>query len=169
MIGVKERTFTNRGSVRIEAQSNRVLPLPPPSVLEQVLQADPGRSDRNPVEYFFSNLNRSINFKSNRRMNALPEKIFLHWKFGFPLTNLVLGLLGLAIGFRGGLGRSAGIGACLLVGFGYWILYSLAISTGKSVRVSGVLTEYVHFLYVYSPPSVVLVITYLFWKRAGAN
>lgn len=165
MTDVEERNFEGGQAGRAQSQPDRVLPVPPPDVLAQVLRADPGRSDRNPIEYVYSNLKQSIQFKANRKMNALPEKIFLHWKVGFPLTNLVLGLLGLAIGFRGNLGRATGIGVCLLVGFGYWILYSLAISTGKSARVTGVWAKYVHLLYVYGPPLVILGGTYVFWKK----
>lgn len=162
---VNVRTFDTKGNVTTEKHRNRILPMPPPRVLDQVLTVDPGRSGRQPVEYSYRNLNQAIQFKHKRRMNAVPEKIFLHWKFGFPLTNLVLGLLGLAVGFRTNLGRAGGIGLCLLTGFGYWILYSFAVSLGKSARVSGFGSEYVHLAYVYGPPLIVLVGTYLYWKR----
>lgn len=98
-------------------------------------------------------------------MNAAPEKIYLHWKYGFPLTNPVLGLLGFLIGFRSKLDKTRGIGVCLLLGFSYWILFNLSISLGKSVPTTGMLSNLPPFLYVYLPSFLTVGFVLSFFNR----
>jgi lipopolysaccharide export LptBFGC system permease protein LptF len=160
------RSF-QKNTVKQTKRNQIIIPLVPPQSLARILASDPARSDRNPVEYFVSNLSQTIQFKERRHMNSVPEKIFLHWKFGFPLTNIVLGMFGFAIGLRTKLGRSAGIGVCLLTGFGYWILFSLSTSLGKSSYTTGLLSAYVPLLYVYLPALLFLAGTAYVWNRSG--
>lgn len=160
----RKRSFDKSGTVKGTSAGPRLLPLPPPRILTKILQVDPNRSDLNAIEYPLLNLLQSIQFKTKREMNATPERIYLHWKFGFPLTNLVLGIIGLTLGFRTNFGQSAGIGICLLVGFGYWIIFSMSISMGKSSFGTGFFSSFLHLVYVYSPAIVTLGLTGLLWK-----
>ncbi len=160
------RTFKNSNKVHVTSADRRVIPLVPPETLRKVLETDPLRTNRNPVQYSLSNLSQAIQFKSRRGMNAIPEKIYWHWNFGFPLMNIMLGMFGFVIGLRTKLGRSAGIGLGLITGFGYWIVFNLSISVGKSSFVKGGISTYLPVLYVYLPPVLFLTVcSYIWYNR----
>lgn len=160
---VRSRKIKQSGEVITSRIGDKVIPLAPPSVLSTVLKMDPRRNDANPVQYTMEDLNTSIQYREKRNMNATTERILLHWKFGFPMTNFIMGLVGIIVGLRTRFNRAGGVGLCLLLGLGYWILFSLSISWGK---VTGPLLEELRILplvFVYGPALIGLGVAYYFW------
>lgn len=61
-----------------------------------------------------------------------PGLVELHQKIALPLACLIMGLLGISFGLRGGRGGMlAGVGISLALGFLYYIIYSMAGALGK--------------------------------------
>ncbi len=61
-----------------------------------------------------------------------PTLIELHQKIALPLACLIMGLIGVSFGLRGGRGGMlAGVGISLALGFLYYIIYSMAGAYGK--------------------------------------
>lgn len=161
---VNVRRIKPSGEVITSREKRKIIPLAPPSVLATVMKLDPRRNDVNPVEYSLRDLYTSINYRDKRSMNATTERILLHWKFGFPLTNFILGLFGLIVGLRTNLGRAGGVGVCLLFGLSYWIVFSLSISWGK---ITGPLMTDLRILplsFVYAPALLGLAAAYAVWR-----
>lgn len=69
--------------------------------------------------------------------NALPYEVELHSRVAFPLTTLVLALLGMAVSLRQGLhgGIPAGVGISLLIAFAYLAI----MQVGSSLSTAGIL------------------------------
>jgi len=61
-----------------------------------------------------------------------PALVEMHQKLSLPLACLVMGIIGVSFGIRVGRGNlMAGVGASLLLGFLYYVLYSLSVAFGK--------------------------------------
>lgn len=160
---VRIRKIGRSGNVKSSGLEERVIPLAPPDVLATVMRMDPRQNDINPVEYRLKDLFTSLTYRSERNMNATTERILLHWKVAFPLTNFVLGLFGLIVGLRTQLGRAGGVGTCLILGLGYWILFSLSVSWGKITGPLFTNLEIFPLVFVYGPTVLALVGVYGVW------
>lgn len=164
---VVERRFTEAGQVDRREVSRRRLQLSPPGVLGTVLRNDPRRRDLHPSRYGMGDLFTAVRFRDQRGMNTLSERVYLHWKFGFPLVLPLLGLGGFLMGLYSPLGRTGGIGVSLLGGFGYWILYNTVLAMGQSpaLQARPALRTYGPLIAVYGPPLVGLTALGVFWYR----
>jgi lipopolysaccharide export system permease protein len=73
--------------------------------------------------------------------NASSYIVDLHGKIAFPLVSIILAVIGFAFSLRsersGGIAQ--GIGAGLVIGFSYWLVYAFAMSLGRS----GALTPFI--------------------------
>lgn len=148
------RRFREDGRLERREESRRGLQLEPPGVLATVLRNNPRRQDLHPSRYALGELLTAVRFRTERGMNTLSERVYLHWKFGFPLVIPLLGLGGILMGLYSGLGRTTGIGACLLGGFGYWLLYNTILALGQSPGLQShpLLAAWAPLAAVYGPP-----------------
>ncbi|MFB6344669.1 MAG: LptF/LptG family permease [bacterium] len=160
---VTVRTIGSSGDVTTSRAREKLIPLAPPEILSVVTKLNSRSNELDPIQYSFEDLYTSINYNTKRGLNTTEERILLHWKFGFPLTNSVLGLIGLMVGLRTKLSRAGGVGLCLLLGLGYWIFFSFSVSWGK---VTGPLLgslNIVPVIFVYGPAIVSLAGAYTVW------
>lgn len=81
----------------------------------------------------YGELKRSLERKRGFPPASLrPALILLHQKIAMPLACLIMGLIGVSFGLRLGRGGVlAGVGMSLILGFFYYVLYSLAGALGK--------------------------------------
>lgn len=66
--------------------------------------------------------------------DATPYAVDLHGKVAFPLVSILLAVIGIAFSLRsersGGIAQ--GIGAGLVIGFSYWLVFAFGMSLGRS-------------------------------------
>jgi lipopolysaccharide export system permease protein len=123
---VVTRTFTPEGVQRVETAAEKVMSL-------TETPEDFKLARKEPEEMSFLELREYI-AKIQRAGYKVPEYIpYLHAKLSFPFTCLIMPIIAipfaLRIGRGGGIPR--GIGASLLIGFSYFVLYNFGISLGK--------------------------------------
>lgn len=161
------RRFRPSGRVVETEHERRKLQLEPPSMLRTVLLNDPRRRDQHPSYYRLRDLLTAIQFRTHRGMNALSERVYLHWKFGFPLIVLVLGLAGMMLGLYTPYGRAWGLGIAVVAGFGYWILYNTSIALGQSTTLQTypLFVSYAPLAAAYGPPLLCLALLLGVWSR----
>jgi len=66
-----------------------------------------------------------------------PALVELHQKISLPLACLIMGFIGVAFGLKIGRGGMlAGVGTSLILGFLYYVLYSVSVAMGKQGLIS---------------------------------
>jgi lipopolysaccharide export LptBFGC system permease protein LptF len=155
--GLTVRNFRPSGAFEIENKESTQIELSGPDRLRRVFGHDPRNRDIGPEELELSLLQLMRDFRNQHDMSTSVETIYYHWKFGYPLSTAVLSLCGLLIGTKFNLTRTSGIGACILLGFGYWVLFNVALALGKSSTLSGGMVDYFFSLScVYGPQLLTL-------------
>jgi len=134
---VVTRTFTPDGVQDIETLAEKIMPL-------RETPEDFKLARKEPEEMSFMELREYI-AKIQRAGYKVPEYIpYLYAKISFPFTCLIMPIIAipfaLRIGRGGGIPR--GIGASLLIGFSYFILYNFGISLGKGGVLSPLLSAW---------------------------
>jgi lipopolysaccharide export system permease protein len=123
---VVTRTFTPDGMQSVETAAAKIMPL-------KETPEDFKLARREPEEMSFLELKEYI-AKIQKAGYKVPEYIpYLHAKISFPFTCIIMPIIAipfaLRIGRGGGIPR--GIGASIIIGFSYFILYNFGISLGK--------------------------------------
>lgn len=79
-------------------------------------------------------LDRYIRKLRSEGYDATRYETDLHGKIAFPLVGIILAIIGIAFSLRsersGGIAQ--GIGAGLVIGFSYWLVYAFGLSLGRS-------------------------------------
>ncbi len=79
-------------------------------------------------------LKRFIEKLQTEGYDATRYIVDLQGKIAFPLVSLILAVIGISFSLRsersGGIAQS--IGAGLVIGFSYWLVYAFAMSLGRS-------------------------------------
>jgi lipopolysaccharide export system permease protein len=79
-------------------------------------------------------LERYIRKLRSEGYDATRYVVDLHGKIAFPLVSIILAVIGISFSLRsersGGIAQ--GIGAGLIIGFSYWIVYAFGMSLGRS-------------------------------------
>jgi len=82
----------------------------------------------------YSELKRYIRKIQSEGYDATRYVVDLHGKTAFPLVSILLAIIGISFSLRsersGGIAQ--GIGAGLVIGFSYWIVYAFGMSLGRS-------------------------------------
>jgi lipopolysaccharide export system permease protein len=82
----------------------------------------------------YSELKRYIRKLRSEGYDATRYMVDLHGKIAFPLVSIILAVIGVSFSLRsersGGIAR--GIGAGLVIGFSYWLVYAFGMSLGRS-------------------------------------
>ena len=82
----------------------------------------------------YSELKRYIRKLQSEGYDATRYIVDLHGKIAFPLVSILLAIIGVSFSLRsersGGLAQ--GIGAGLVIGFSYWLVYAFGMSLGRS-------------------------------------
>ena len=108
-------------------------------VKQQVVDIPEGPSDfqliqRDVETMGYSELNRYIRKLQSEGYDATRYIVDLHGKIAFPLVSILLAVIGVAFSLRsersGGIAQ--GIGAGLVIGFSYWLVYAFGMSLGRS-------------------------------------
>ena len=105
----------------------QVVDLPERPTDFQVIQ-----KDADVMGYF--ELKRYIRKLQSEGYDTTRYVVDLHGKIAFPLVSIILAVIGVAFSLRsersGGIAQ--GIGAGLVIGFSYWIVYAFGMSLGRS-------------------------------------
>jgi lipopolysaccharide export system permease protein len=64
--------------------------------------------------------------------DATRYVVDLHGKIAFPLVGIILAVIGIAFSLRSERSGGQGIGAGLVIGFSYWLVYAFGLSLGRS-------------------------------------
>ena len=79
-------------------------------------------------------LQRYINKLRTEGYDATRYVVDLHGKAAFPFVTIILAVIGIAFSLRsersGGIAQ--GIGAGVVIGFSYWLVYAFGLSLGRS-------------------------------------
>lgn len=88
--------------------------------------------DIDPENTTYSDLTSYVRRLESGGYNPDRYKVNLHEKISFPFVNFIMGLIGIAFGLRNnrGIGIAKSIGISMVIGFHYWIIYSIAVSLG---------------------------------------
>lgn len=90
------------------------------------------QKDAEAMGYF--ELKRYIKRLQTEGYNTTQYSVDLYGKIAFPLVSIILGIIGFSFSLRsersGGI--MAGIGAGLIIGFSYWIVFAFGISLGHA-------------------------------------
>jgi lipopolysaccharide export system permease protein len=82
----------------------------------------------------YSELKRYIRKLQSEGYDATRYVVDLHGKMAFPLVSILLAIIGVSFSLRsersGGIAQ--GIGAGLVIGFSYWLVYAFGMSLGRS-------------------------------------
>ncbi|MCE5262889.1 MAG: LPS export ABC transporter permease LptG [Deltaproteobacteria bacterium] len=119
--------FSDRGFPEITRAKQQVVDLPEKPADFQVVQKD--------VEVMgYVELKRYIQKLQSEGYDAARYVVDLHGKIAFPLVSIILAVIGIAFSLRsersGGVAQ--GIGAGLVIGFSYWLVYAFGMSLGRS-------------------------------------
>jgi lipopolysaccharide export system permease protein len=89
--------------------------------------------EREAEEMGFWELRGYIKRLRNEGYDPLRFIVDLHSKVSSPFTSLIMALLGIPFALKGGRssGLAFGVGVSVVVGFGYWLIMSFAISLGR--------------------------------------
>jgi lipopolysaccharide export system permease protein len=134
---VVTRTFSPDGMQAVETAEEKIMPL-------KETPEDFKLARKEPEEMSFLELSEYI-AKIQRAGYKVPEYLpYLHAKVSFPFACLIMPIFAipfaLRIGRGGGIPR--GIGASIIIGFSYFILYNFGISLGKGGVLSPLLSAW---------------------------
>ena len=159
------RKFTPGGEHVTKTQDKIYFAFEPPGMLARVINHDPRRIDKKPEQFTLRGLEQAINFRQRRGMNIDAERVYWHWKFSFPLSNLVLGIIGILLGIKKGISRPAGVGYCLIIGFAYWAIYNSSLAFGQSGSLRFLVGDFSPLLFTYGPLFLYSGIIYYLWEK----
>jgi lipopolysaccharide export system permease protein len=119
--------FSEGGFPVISRVKEQVVDLPEKPADFQVVQKD--------VEVMgYFELKRYIRKLQSEGYDATRYVVDLHGKIAFPLVSIILAVIGVSFSLRsersGGIAQ--GIGAGLVIGFSYWLVYAFGMSLGRS-------------------------------------
>ncbi len=82
----------------------------------------------------YSELKRYIRKLQSDGYDATRYVVDLQGKIAFPLVSILLAVIGISFSLRSGRsgGIAQGIGAGLIIGFSYWLVYAFGMSLGRS-------------------------------------
>ena len=159
------REFTAGGEHTVESREEIYFGFEPPGLLRRIINHDPRQIDKKPEQFTLQGLEQAINFRRRRGMNTDAERVYWHWKFSFPLSNLVLGSIGLLLGIKKGISRPAGVGYCLVIGFAYWALYNSSLAFGQSGSLRFLVGDFSPLVFTYGPLFLYGGIIWYLWKE----
>jgi lipopolysaccharide export system permease protein len=114
-----------RGRMEITPFTETAIPLS-----EQV--QDFARIARSPQEMTYAQLHQYIERLESSGVKAARYRVDLQAKVATALVSLVMAMLGVSFGLRTGkAGVMIWVGACIPLGFVYWVLLSLGIQLGR--------------------------------------
>lgn len=121
------RTFRPDGSARTERAATLPYPLgqsPEDFTIERL----------NPDEASWTDLRRRIERDRRRGLDTRELEVGLWAKTSLPFVNVIMPLLALPFGIRGGRrgGTTLGIALAVGLGFSYWLVLALGLSLGKA-------------------------------------
>jgi len=121
-----QRTFHDDGTIDIITIQNQTIAL-------DEHPADFQQLDLSEDAMQFTVLKRYINRLHRNGYQTSRYAVELHRKLAAPFMSFIMGLVAIPMGLMGtkGISIAKGIGLSLLIGFCYWILYSLCISLGR--------------------------------------
>jgi len=129
--------FSDNGLPRIEHVPEKIIALPEEPEDFTVVQKDSS-------EMGFVELRNYIRKISVEGYDATRYVTDLHGKIAFPVICVILAVLGISFSIRsersGGIAQS--IGAGIVIGFSYWLLYAFTISLGHSGTLPPVLAAW---------------------------
>ncbi len=126
--------WTVRGGYRLNLDHDRLRVNP---FREMVTPLEEGleefaRVARSPEEMSFAQLRRYIQRLVSSGVGATRYRVDLYAKVSTALVSLVMALIGVSFGLRTGkAGVMLWVGACIPMGFLYWMLLSLAVAFGR--------------------------------------
>ena len=101
------------------------------------------QKDAEAMGYF--ELKRYIKRLQSEGYDATQYVVDLYGKIAFPLVSIILAIIGFSFSLRsersGGI--FAGIGAGLIIGFSYWIVFAFGISLGRAGTLPSVLAAWI--------------------------
>jgi lipopolysaccharide export system permease protein len=119
--------FSDGGFPVLSTVKQQVVDLPEKPSDFQVVQ-----KDAEVMGYF--ELKRYIRKLQTEGYDATRYIVDLHGKIAFPLVSIILAVIGVSFSLRsersGGVAQ--GIGAGLVIGFSYWLVYAFGMSLGRS-------------------------------------
>ena len=121
-----QRTFHDDGTIEIAAIQNQTMAL-------EERPEDFQQMDLSEDAMKFSEIQRYVRRLEREGYPASRYAVELHRKLAAPFMSLVMAVLAVPVGLMGKQGTSTarGIGLSLLIGFSYWVLYSVCISLGR--------------------------------------
>jgi lipopolysaccharide export system permease protein len=121
-----QRTFHDNGSIDIVPIQNQSIGL-------DERPADFQQLDLSESAMKFTDLKRYIDRLHRSGYQVSRYAVELQNKLAAPFMSFIVGLVAVPVGLMGkrGISMAKGIGLSLLIGFCYWILYSLCISLGR--------------------------------------
>jgi lipopolysaccharide export system permease protein len=94
--------------------------------------ADFARVARSPEEMTYAQLRQYIERLESSGVKATRYRVDLQAKVAIALVSLIMAVLGVSFGLRTGkAGVMIWVGACITLGFVYWVLLSLGIQLGR--------------------------------------
>lgn len=146
------RSFQTSRGFHAQQQDSHPIHLESPETLRMVFGHNPRQYDIGPEELDVNLLMTMRDIRRKYGINHSVETIYIHWKFAYPLSTAILSLCGLLIAGKFNFNRTSGIGVCILLGFGYWVLFNTSLALGKSSTLTGDKVDYFFdLLSVYSP------------------
>ncbi|HOO90137.1 MAG TPA: LPS export ABC transporter permease LptG [Syntrophales bacterium] len=130
-------TFPEDGLPVLEKIPSRIIDLPEsPSDFMAVQKSS--------EEMGLVELNRFIQKIRSEGYDTIRYRTDLHGKVAFPLVNIILAILGVSFSLKsersGGIAQS--IGAGIIIGFSYWIVFAFTISLGHSGTIPPVIAAW---------------------------
>ncbi|MGM0381356.1 MAG: LptF/LptG family permease [bacterium] len=165
LINPTVRKFTSGMEHTTENKDEIIFAFEPPGLLKKIINSDPRQIDKKPEQFTLAELEQVMNFRQKRGMNIDAERVFWHWKFSFPLSNLVLGIIGLLLGIRREISRAGGVGYCLLLGFAYWAIFNSSIAFGQSGSLRFLVGDLSPLLFTYGPLFLYSGLIYYLWQK----
>jgi lipopolysaccharide export system permease protein len=121
-----QRSFHDDGTIDIVTIQNQAISL-------DERPADFQQLDLSEDAMKFTELKRYINRLRRDGYQTSRYTVELHRKLAAPFMSFIMAMVAIPIGLMGkqGISVAKGIGLSLLIGFCYWILYSVCISLGR--------------------------------------
>lgn len=160
------RKFNSAGEHTTSKKEKIIFAFEPPGLVKEIINSDPRRIDKKPEQFTLRELEQAMNFRRRRGMNIDAERVYWHWKFSFPLSGLILGIVGILLGLQDNISRPAGIGYCLIASFAYWVIFNSFLSFGQSGSLRFLAGAFTPILFTYGPLMLYSALICYLWKRA---
>ncbi len=120
-------TFPEGEPPSLEKISSKVIDLPEQPLDFMTVQKDT-------AEMSLVELNNFIRKTRSEGYDTIQYRTDMHGKIAFPLVSVILAIIGISFSMRsersGGVAQS--IGAGIIIGFSYWIVFAFAVSLGHA-------------------------------------